>query len=104
MLNILHKEHVGIVRMKAMARGSLWWYGIDRDVEYFGKSCEICQQVEARGSGIKPIQRPETSKPFERIHVDFFYFKAKQYFLLMDVYSKWLEVFILKKSTASEVI
>lgn len=103
-LEILHGDHIGVVRMKSVARGSVWWYGIDRSIEYFIKSCNVCQQIETRGSNIKPTSWPTTSRPLERIHVDFFYFQNKQFFLMMDSYSKWIEVFIMNKTVASEVI
>lgn len=32
MLNTLHKGHVGVVRMKALARSHVWWSGVDIDV------------------------------------------------------------------------
>lgn len=103
-LEILHGDHIGVVRMKSVARGSVWWYGIDRSIEYFVKSCDVCQQIETRGSNIKPTTWPLTVRPLERIHVDFFYFQNKQFFLLMDSYSKWIEIFIMNKTVASEVI
>lgn len=85
-LEILHKHHTGIVRMKSVARGCMWWAGIDRDIEHYGKSCECCQAVETKGSGIKNSEWPRTTYVFERVHIDFFHFKGKQFFLLIDSY------------------
>lgn len=65
-------QHTGIVRMKSKARGSVWWPGIDRDIEQFVSSCEQCQAVESKGGKSHKISWPNTSRPFERVHGDFF--------------------------------
>lgn len=47
---------------------------------------------------------PKTSKPFERVHIDFFMLEQKTFLILVDSFSKWLEVFLMKRTNASEVI
>ena len=42
----LHKEHLGIAKMKAVARSYVWWKGIDRDLEQVAKSCSECVAVK----------------------------------------------------------
>ena len=41
----LHKEHLGISKMKALARGYVWWAGIDKELETLAKSCTECATV-----------------------------------------------------------
>ena len=38
-LDELHRDHPGIVRMKEVARSYAWWEGIDKDIEALVKSC-----------------------------------------------------------------
>lgn len=38
----LHKEHMGISRMKALALSHVWWTGLDKDLETLAKSCSAC--------------------------------------------------------------
>ena len=32
-LETLHKSHIGIVNMKSLSRGFVWWANIDKDIE-----------------------------------------------------------------------
>ena len=38
----LHREHLGISKMKALARGHVWWPGINEDLTKLAKSCTEC--------------------------------------------------------------
>ena len=43
LLNDLHSEHSGVVRMKRLARRYVWWPKIDEDIESTVKQCALCQ-------------------------------------------------------------
>ena len=43
-LEMLHEGHIGIVRVKQVARSHVWWPCIDKDVEQLVRSCKSCQQ------------------------------------------------------------
>ena len=42
-LDYLHDTHDGSSRMKGLARGYIWWPGMDSDIENIVKHCEICK-------------------------------------------------------------
>ena len=44
-LRMLHQGHPGITRMKMLARQSVYWHGIDRDIESMVKTCDACQKA-----------------------------------------------------------
>lgn len=45
-LDELHQGHIGVVKMKTLARSHAWCPGIDRDIELLAKSCAGCQAVK----------------------------------------------------------
>ena len=42
-MEMLHEAHPGAARMKALARGYLWWPGLDKAVEKCARECSVCQ-------------------------------------------------------------
>ena len=55
-LSELHEGHLGIVKMKTLARSYIWWPKIDKDIEHLAKSCPGCQlqQNEAGKVSLHP--------------------------------------------------
>ena len=45
-LKDLHATHVGITKMKQLARRYCTWKNIDKDVEKLFKSCQECSKVK----------------------------------------------------------
>lgn len=99
-LNDLHLSHLGIVKMKAMARSYVWWPGIDANIEDIANFCNTC--VENRK---KPPHAPLTPWPWperawQRVHCDFLGpFHGDMYLVVLDSFSKWPEVINFKQDT-----
>ncbi|XP_060100277.1 uncharacterized protein K02A2.6-like, partial [Heteronotia binoei] len=92
-LRALHEAHPGIVRMKALARSYVWWPGLDAEIEAWVKRCPTCQ-VSRPDPPHGPVQSWESTKtPWSRLHMDFAGpFHGRTLLILVDSYSKWLEV------------
>ena len=102
-LNQLHETHPGITKIKMLARSYIWWPGIDSDIQRKVQGCHTCQSnrpVPAKA----PLHFWEfPQKPWCHLHIDHAGpFLGKYFFVLIDTYSKWLEVHIVN-STSSEV-
>ena len=94
-LEELHSGHLGIVKMKSLARGHVWWPNIDVDIERIAKSCAGCQehQKAPTQAPLHPWEWP--SDKWQRIHVDYAGpFLGHMFLLVVDAYSKWSEVVI----------
>jgi len=69
-LKLLHDGHPGVVRSKMLARRSVYWFGIDEDIEVACANCQTCKIVNFRGSP-DLVPWPKARYAFERLHVDF---------------------------------
>ena len=100
-----HKGHQGIVKTKQALRLKVWWPQIDKDAEEFIKHCHACQSL-GHGDSPPPLQQHKLpSKPWDRLHMDFCgpFPTRETLFVVIDSYSKFPEVEIMKSTTASAV-
>eukprot|EP00731_Ephydatia_muelleri_P001907 Em0001g1907a len=104
-LDELHETHQGIVKMKGLARGYVWWPGMDSDIEKLVKSCNTCQVIRhfPPTAPLHPWEWPK--QPWSRLHADFAGpFQGHMFLLLVDACSKWLDVHVMKSISSSAII
>ncbi|XP_062592417.1 uncharacterized protein K02A2.6-like [Saccostrea cucullata] len=102
-LETLHASHLGVVKMKGIARSYVWWPGIDKDIENITKSCTGCAKIQNNPS--KAPVYPWPSAPWQRIHIDFAGpFLDKNFLIMVDAHSKWPVVFPMNKITSFKTI
>uniref|UniRef100_A0A0A9X8H3 RNA-directed DNA polymerase n=2 Tax=Lygus hesperus TaxID=30085 RepID=A0A0A9X8H3_LYGHE len=100
-LQELHRSHMGIVKVKSLARSYVWWPKIDEDIELLVKSCENCSKYKDNPpkNSLIPWEWPE--KPWSRLHIDYLGPVHNHYILVVvDSHSKWIEAFTTKNMTA----
>jgi hypothetical protein len=103
-LEELHADHIGVVRMKALARSFVWWPTIDRAIESRVKHCNDCQ-LKQRIPTESPLHPwPIANDVWERIHIDFAEKDGKTYLLGIDSFSRWPEICLVSNSTATKTI
>ena len=101
----LHKDHPGVVRMKSLARSHVWWPDIDKAIEECVKACQACQS--SKNSPAKAPLHPWAwaTVPWERIHVDFAGpFVGRMFLLATDAHSKWPEIVLMSSTTTAKTI
>ena len=105
-IDIGHEGHQGIVKTKAKLRESVWWPGIDRDEERIVRKCHACQLV-SQPSKPEPMSRIKLPEgPWQDLAIDLTGpFPSGDYvFVVVDYYSRWYEIAIIKSITSSKVI
>lgn len=105
-LEHLHRSHSGMVRMKAEAREYVWWPGLSEDIENFVRKCEACNTL-AREEPHKQLTHawPQEGSPWSRVHLDFAGpFFGKMFLLIVDSFSKWIEVIPVSSATSEATI
>ncbi|XP_061152316.1 uncharacterized protein K02A2.6-like [Syngnathus typhle] len=104
-LNSLHDGHMGVVKMKSLARSYVWWPGLDNQIETLVKTCRGCHQTQ-RSPQIAPVHTWEWPvAPWQRIHIDYAGpFMDHMFLIVVDAHSKWPEVFTVKKATTTVTV
>ena len=105
-LDIGHEGHPGIVVMKQRLRTKVWWPRMDKDIENYCKSCYGCQLV-SNPSKPEPMTRTEfPSGPWQDIAIDFLgpLPSGDNLLVVVDYYSRWVEVSVSKSITAEKTI
>ena len=104
-MRILHDGHPGTSRMKALARGMVWWPRMDADLESVVQQCQPCQanRKAPPAAPLHPWEWP--TKPWSRLHVDFARpFQGKTFIILVDAHSKWPEVATIPSTSSKNAI
>ncbi|CAB0020552.1 unnamed protein product, partial [Nesidiocoris tenuis] len=100
LLEDLHVAHIGIVKMKGLARSLIYWPSIDEDIERIAKCCEPCLNNAKMPPKTRSHHWEYPSVCWDRIHVDYADFLGKNILIVVDAYSKWMNVAITNSTTA----
>ena len=102
-LTKLHDGHQGIQRTCSRARTAVWWPGIQHEIINLVKQCDECiKKATPRREPMISSQLPQY--PWQRVATDLFVLKGTNYILVIDYFSRYLEVRKLSSTTTSSVI
>ena len=102
-LGKIHAGHMGIVKCRERARQGVWWPGLSKQLEQLVKSCEEC--CKAQEQGVEPLHpSPLPDLPFQKVGTDLFEWDKKTYLLIVDYYSRFIELAKLTGTTAADII
>ena len=102
-LQKIHQGHQGIQKCRQRVSAAVWWPGVSRDIESFVKSCPVCLRTTVPPK--EPLlQSPLPDHPWERVASDLFELKGATYLLVVDYYSRYIEVQKLNSTTSASVI
>ena len=102
-LTQLHASHQGISKSRLRARQSVWWPGMSADLEKVVRSCTEC----AKNNPPRPeplLSTPLPTLPWQRVGTDLFEWKGATYLLIVNYFSRWIEIAKLQPATSSSVI
>jgi hypothetical protein len=104
-LQALHQGHQGISRTKALARGHVWWPGMDSEVERLVRACGLCQESQRMPAAAPLNPWPWPSSPWSRVHMDYAGpVSGRMLLILVDAHSKWIDVHPVGAATTAAPI
>jgi len=104
-IELLHSTHIGVSRMKSLARQYVWWPKIDADIDAKVKACRTCAVAGPAPppTVLHPWEWPK--QPWSRIHVDYAGpFLSKMFLVIVDSHSKWIDVHITNSCNTATTI
>jgi transposase InsO family protein/predicted aspartyl protease len=105
LLEQLHEQHLGMARMKSMARMLFFWPGLDQDIEDLARRCDVCAAAGPEIQKVPLRQWESSTTPWQRLHIDFAGpFQNAMWLIVVDSYSCWPEVVRMSTTTTSDTI
>ena len=92
MLALIHGTHLGIVKCKQRAREALYWPGMSAQIEDKVKDCTMCHNYAPAQQKQPLMPSPVSNLPWAMAASDIFAFEGHHYLVLVDYYSKYIEV------------
>ncbi|XP_055371850.1 uncharacterized protein LOC129605879 [Condylostylus longicornis] len=101
MLHRLHESHMGIQRYQNLAKSSIYWPNINNDIYNLISNCETC--VKFQNSNLKQELKSHdmVEIPWFKVGCNKFEFNKKPYLLVVDYYSKFIEIDLLNSGYGS---
>lgn len=104
MVSQVHMAHFGITKTLKRAKSLLYWPNMQQDIENEINKCRICESY--RPSNIKePLISHEVPQyPYEKVGSDILEYAGENYIVVVDYFSKYIEMIKLKNKTSGELI
>ena len=103
-LQNLHQSHQGIEKTKRLARESIFWPGMNSQIEELMSNCSTCLH-HASANQREPLHLHEIpSRSWQKVGTDLFDWNGKPHLIVVDYYSRYPEVSELRNTKARTVI
>lgn len=104
-LDLLHLTHMGVNKMKKLARTVCWWPNINANIEEKAATCKACNELAREKPPSVILPWPKSEKPLERVHMDFAgKFLDFMWLILIDTYSKYPIIIKMTTTTSFAII
>ena len=109
LLRLCHENHIGMAKMKAVLRASVYWSGMDKDVETFCRSCSFCLMHATRGDRA-PLKQvaSQVDIPWSKIAIDLTgpsqALDGHTLLTVIDLHSRYPEAYIIPNGSARYII
>jgi len=88
----LHEVHQGTVCTKQRARLTVYWPGINNDIDNIIAACQLCQDHLPSNPKEPIVSKPRPPCPFQKVAVDFYAYGGKQFLIIVDCFTDWPDI------------
>ena len=100
----IHEGHMGINKCRQRANMSVFWPEINSDIQRAIQSCQFCQVHRPLQKHEPLVVTPQPQRPWQKIAADLCESQKGKYLVLMDYFSKWIELIHMPDTTAARMI
>ena len=104
MLALIHETHQGTERCKERARAVMYWPGMSQQIGEPVTNCTTCLRYRRSKTREPMIPHPVPQRPWQKLATDVMTYKKKDYAVVIDYYSKYVELYHLIDKTAQSII
>ena len=100
----MHSSHIGANGCIRRAQESVFYPGITADIKAVVATCAVCQTFRdaEQKEPLKP--HPAPMRPWQKVGVDVFAFRGREYLLTVDYLSGFFEIDRLPSKRAADII
>ena len=105
-LNLIHEGHLGLNKCKLRAKDTVYWPGLNEQVEKLVLKRELCLKYsfsKHKQKSSQSLGQEMPVHPWTKIATDIFHFESSSYLLIMDYTSSFPVVCKLSSMTGSHV-
>ena len=103
-LERLHTGHLGQEKCKRRARATVFWPGINKDIEEMVNQCTDCIDHRARHCPEPLIPHEVPTKARSKVGSDLFHHDNKDYLVIVDYHSNYPDVYQIPSQSSKSVI
>lgn len=100
----LHETHLGVVKTIEKAKTVFYWPGMSSNIQNYISACAVCLKFSRNKVKEPLLSHSIPDFPFLKIGIDIAEIGGRAYLIVMDYYSRWLEIRKIKQKTSYAVI
>ena len=103
-LERIQTGHQCITKCRQRAYLSVWWLGISKENKKKVESCQFCHENQPSQRKEPLITTDLPDRPRQKVSTDLFALAGQKYLVVMDYYSRFIEILSLVETTSQVVI
>jgi transposase InsO family protein len=102
-LDRIHDGHLGITKCRLRAKQAVWWPGLSKQLETLVTNCYVCSRERTQRA--EPMVKSTfPARPWQKVGSDLFQYRGQQYLLVVDYYSRYIEIAKLSYTTSPDIV
>ena len=104
MLEKIHQSHFGMEKCNRRAMDIIFWPQMNEQIKAVVSKCNTCQEYQMSNPKEPMVHVPVPSRPWEMVATDLFQWEQSNYMVVVDYYSKYIEVAKLETTTSRTIV